>query len=358
MAGASTDAKSQMATTEHTIHGAMSAVKRIPQLDGLRAFAVTAVFLSHVSTGVKLGWIGVDLFFVLSGFLITGILVQSKDHSFRAYIGGFYARRVRRILPAYIAILIVTTLLFGVGWLANWYLYVGAMNFLLPFGLGPPTIWLLWSLAVEEQFYLLWPVIVFFLSRKQIVSCAVGLLVLAPLLRFVCTGLFRNHWMIYALLPFRMDTLAAGSLIALTKHRWSRKNAIVGATVMLFAGLASIIWLAKHGLSGSSNTHVSNVVVYESTLFIVTGVFVLALFGVGKSVLCFAPIRWLGIVSYSVYLFQVNAVYLASRPRMPLALRPLVTAVLTVGYAAGMWFLVERPILNFRKNRAVELKPA
>jgi peptidoglycan/LPS O-acetylase OafA/YrhL len=186
---------------------------------------------------------------------------------------------VRRILPAYVAILVVTTLLFGVGWVANWYLYFGAMNFLLPFGLGPATIWQLWSLAVEEQFYLLWPVAVFFLSRKQIVLCAGVLLVLAPLLRFVCTGLFRNHWMIYSLLPFRMDTLAAGALIALTKHRLSRKNAIAGATVVLFAGLAGIIWLAKHGLSGSSNTHVSNVVVYESTLFIVTGVFVLALFG-------------------------------------------------------------------------------
>jgi peptidoglycan/LPS O-acetylase OafA/YrhL len=105
-----------------------------------------------------------------------------------------------------------------------------------------------------------------------------------------------------------MDTLAAGALIALTKHKWSRKNAIVGATVVLFAGLAGIIWLVKHGLSGSSNTHVSNVVLYESTLFIVGGVFVLALFGVGKSVLCFAPIRWQGIISYSVYLFHVTAV--------------------------------------------------
>jgi peptidoglycan/LPS O-acetylase OafA/YrhL len=307
---------------------------------------------------MKLGWIGVDLFFVLSGFLITGILVQSKNQPFKAFIGGFYARRVRRILPAYVAILVVTTLLFGFGWLANWYLYFGAMNFLLPFGLGPATIWLLWSLAVEEQFYLLWPVIVFFLGRKQIVSCAVVFMVLAPLLRFLCTGLFRNHWMIYSLLPFRMDTLAAGSLIALTKHRWSRNTAILGATVALFAGLAGIIWLAKHGLSGSSNTHVSNVVVYESTLFIVTGVFVLALFGVGKSVLCFAPVRWLGTISYSVYLFHVTAIYLASRPLIPLALRLLVAAVFTVGYAAGMWFLVESPILNFKKNRAVELEPA
>jgi peptidoglycan/LPS O-acetylase OafA/YrhL len=326
-------------------------VKRIPELDGLRAFAVTAVFLDHTSARLKLGWIGVDLFFVLSGFLITGILVRSKNQSFSRYIGEFYARRVRRILPPYIAILVITTLVFGFGWLANWYLYFGAMNFLLSFGLGPPTIWLLWSLAVEEQFYLLWPVVIFLMNRKQIGGCAVALLLLAPLLRFLCTSLFRNHWMIYSLLPFRMDTLAAGALIALNRHRFSRRNAIMGATVVLFAGLGGIIWLAKHQLSGSSNTPTSNVVVYESTLFIVTGVFLLALFGIGKSVLCFAPIRWLGTISYSVYLFHVTAIYLAFRPSIAPTLRPLVGALLTVGYATGMWFLVERPILNFGKTQ-------
>jgi peptidoglycan/LPS O-acetylase OafA/YrhL len=326
-------------------------VKRIPELDGLRAFAVTAVFLDHTYARLKLGWIGVDLFFVLSGFLITGILVRSKNQSFSRYIGEFYARRVRRILPPYIAILVITTLVFGFGWLANWYLYFGAMNFLLPFGLGPPTIWLLWSLAVEEQFYLLWPVVIFSMNRKQIGGCAVVLLLLAPLLRFLCTSLFRNHWMIYSLLPFRMDTLAAGALIALNRHRFSRRNAILGATVVLFAGLGGIIWLAKHQLSGSSNTTTSNVVVYESTLFIVTGVFLLASFGIGKSVLCFAPIRWLGTISYSVYLFHLTALYLAFRPSIAPTLRPLVGALLTVGYATGMWFLVERPILNFGKTQ-------
>ena len=175
--------------------------------------------------------------------------------------------------------------------------------------------------------------------------------VLNTLLRFVCTSLFRNHWMIYSLLPFRMDTLAAGALIALNRHRFSRRNAILGATVVLFAGLGGIIWLAKHQLSGSSNIPTSNVVVYESTLFIVTGVFLLALFGIGKSVLCFAPIRWLGTISYSVYLFHVTAIYLAFRASIAPTLQPLMGALLTVGYATGMWFLVERPILNFGKTQ-------
>ena len=172
----------------------------------------------------------------------------------------------------------------------------------------------------------------------------------------LCCGLyvqvcFETHWMIYSLLPFRMDTLAAGALIALNRHRFSRRNAILGATVVLFAGLGGIIWLAKHQLSGSSNIPTSNVVVYESTLFIVTGVFLLALFGIGKSVLCFAPIRWPGTISYSVYLFHVTAIYLAFRASIAPTLQPLMGALLTVGYATGMWFLVERPILNFGKTQ-------
>lgn len=322
--------------------------ERIPQLDGLRAVAVIGVFLVH-ATSIRLVWIGVDLFFVLSGFLITGILIQSKDRSFGSYIRGFYARRVRRILPAYVAILVVTTLLFGTAWMVDWYFYVGGMNLLRPLGrdLGPPNIRSLWSLAVEEQFYLLWPIVVFFLDRKQIIRCAILLLALAPFLRLVCTPLFPDdHWVIYSQLPFRMDTLAAGALVALTKDRLSRRNMITAATLVLFAGLTGIYWLGAHGLSSASNTKVSNVFVYEATLFVVTGMFVLALVGVGKSVLSFAPIRWLGIISYSVYLFHVTAIDL-SRGRI------WVSVLIILAYAVPMWFLVERPILNFKKVRAV-----
>ena len=105
---------------------------RITQLDGLRAIAIAAVFIHHAFE-VKLLWMGVDLFFVLSGFLITGILFNQKNRAFGKYIGGFYQRRAKRILPAYVVVLIITAIIFGIGWLRYWYLYIGAMNFMVPF---------------------------------------------------------------------------------------------------------------------------------------------------------------------------------------------------------------------------------
>src|SRR6476620_290798 len=94
---------------------------RIVQLDGVRAVAVLAVFMNH-AFGVSL-WMGVDLFFVLSGFLITGILLDRKSRN-QSYFGYFYARRARRILPPYVLLLILSSLLFGLGWLKQWWWYV------------------------------------------------------------------------------------------------------------------------------------------------------------------------------------------------------------------------------------------
>src|SRR3981189_3153154 len=128
--------------------------KRIGQLDGIRAIAISVVFLHHAFQ-IKLLWMGVDLFFILSGFLITGILLKHKEQSLGRYFGHFYARRARRILPPYCLLLLVTSLLFGVAWARHWYFYLFLMN-LVP-ALHIPhqmALSLLWSLAVEEQFYL------------------------------------------------------------------------------------------------------------------------------------------------------------------------------------------------------------
>jgi peptidoglycan/LPS O-acetylase OafA/YrhL len=154
---------------------------RIAQLDGLRAVAVLMVFASH---GIRsqLLWSGVDLFFVLSGFLITGILVQERrEHSWKAYFSSFYARRARRILPSYLMFLVLTSVLFGVGWLRHWYLFAFLMNTKSFFHLaGGYSQGVLWSLAVEEQFYLLWPVAVYLLTEAAIAWLAFGLVVAAP----------------------------------------------------------------------------------------------------------------------------------------------------------------------------------
>lgn len=332
---------------------------RISQLDGLRGIAIASVFIHHAFR-VKLLWMGVDLFFVLSGFLITGILFNGKDKPFGSYIGAFYARRARRILPPYVVVLVITVFIFGVGWLSHWYLYIGAMNFIAPLGIqGPSTIRsTLWSLAVEEQFYLLWPLAVYRLSREQLVRCSLALLVLAPFLRYVCTPLFSKHWAVYMLLPFRMDTLAAGALLALLwpamqarlkatpKLQWiiAAGCSIVGTTALL-----AVYYLSVHGFTTDSNTPIGNFGVYESTLAITASVFLMALIGIGKRLLISWPLVWLGRISYSIYLIHLTALYLV--PNHKPVISAIIAATGSLIYATTMWFLVEKPILSGGRTR-------
>ncbi len=198
------------ADTEHemTVTAATTQPRRdhIAELDGLRAFAILSVMathllvatpaLTHASTGlphaldviIGHGWLGVDMFFVLSGFLITNILLSTKHRAVVAYYGRFYQRRVLRIVPLYLTVLAV----FAVAYIAS----VGPGYFLLclafaanlapltnvaiPNGGGP-----LWSLAVEEQFYLVWPVLVLLLGRRTLMFVLAGILLVEPVLRLV-----------------------------------------------------------------------------------------------------------------------------------------------------------------------------
>ena len=140
---------------------------RILQLDGLRAVAILAVFLNH-TLHTPLTWAGVDIFFVLSGFLITGILLQRKA-SGGGYFSYFYKRRAFRILPAY-ALTILVYIKFFTWWsLQPWWLFAFfGMNLQSFFFHGPIFYPLpLWSLAVEEQFYFVWPVVILLVSERR-----------------------------------------------------------------------------------------------------------------------------------------------------------------------------------------------
>lgn len=327
---------------------------RLLQLDGVRALAITAVFLHH-GLHIRLLWMGVDLFFVLSGFLITGILYDSKGGSFRSYIGHFYARRVRRILPPYLAVLAISAVVFGVGWLHYWYFYIGGMNFLAPLHLPNLSSLPLWSLAVEEQFYLFWPFAVFCLSRKRLIQLVVFLMVLAPVLRYVCTPLFSRHWAIYMLLPFRMDTLAAGALFALVwpgmrdrvaasaRLRWT---IAAGALAAMAVAFVSLILLGRWGYTTFDNTPVGNCLIYEMALLLVASAFFLALAGIGKPVLSFWPLVWLGRISYSIYLIHLTVLTL-----LP-GYHAIPAVGVTIAYAALMWVCVEAPLLGQNRKEA------
>ena len=217
--------------------------RHIPALDGLRGLAILGVLGFHLFPGNVSGRVlgpilslrvagaaGVDLFFALSGFLITGILYDSVGDS--GYFSKFYARRGLRIFPLYYGVLILLLLLTpvaGIHWHGMWWVLASYLQntdirgpfyeFSMGSGLSLDHFW---SLAVEEQFYLLWPVVVFAVrGQRRLMTVCAGLMVLAPLLRFGLTlhGTDPNY--INRSTPCRMDALLSGALLALAlRGRW------------------------------------------------------------------------------------------------------------------------------------------
>ena len=200
--------------------------QRIPQLDAVRGIAILVVMLHNSGTFPRLfaqGWMGVDLFFVLSGFLITGILLDTKQSE--SYFKNFYVRRCLRIWPLYYSALFFMFVL--VPFLrpseastvfaarsSPWWAYpLFLQNFLVP----TPTaatglLGVTWSLAVEEQFYLVWPWVIRFCSSTQVRRLAMVVICVSPALRFY---LSLHHVDIYSNPFCRLDALMAGALLAI-----------------------------------------------------------------------------------------------------------------------------------------------
>jgi peptidoglycan/LPS O-acetylase OafA/YrhL len=333
--------------------------ERILELDGLRAIAILAVFLHH-ALHVPVAWAGVDVFFVLSGFLITGILLDAKQETGgdkRTYFGQFYARRARRILPPYYVALIFASLAFGWGWLHRWYWFVFfGTNIGESMRRSHLSLQPLWSLAVEEQFYMVWPWVVLLASERWLKRIAVATLVLAPALRWLCTPLFRNHFPIYFLTPFRADLLCAGALLALTwRHnpKWAKEKT-AWALGALVAVLATLLWANRYSSwHATSNTRVANTFLYELTLIGSVGLLVLALSGKGwlGAVLRWRPVRYVGMISYTMYLVHLTCLELVRRwtagGRMSNRWLVMMAAFLmTLGFASAAWYGWERRILR------------
>jgi len=233
----------------------------IPELDGFRATAVLMVLLGHLFFGTVLppeayawmpsvlrgvighGWLGVDLFFILSGFLITGILLDSRDSAH--YFRDFYARRVLRIFPLYLACILVyyfayphSGAYFGLAllFLAN---FAGAFGVGWPHGPG-----VFWSLAVEEHFYLLWPLLVRVLTRSRLLALTLLIVFGTPVLRGVCTWWGMDpEFQIYPYSFFRFDGLALGAILAIwvrssfysRSNAWKLAGALAGLSIVVTA---------------------------------------------------------------------------------------------------------------------------
>lgn len=235
-------------------------------LDGLRGVAILMVFFFHygdlANSSSKLlrflslvkgaGWMGVDLFFVLSGFLITGILFDTRHKP--NYFSNFYMRRMLRLFPVFYGtavLLLLLTPFFHLHWRAaqGWYLFYGA-NFLQLYdfrlsAIGPFTLMHLWSLALEEQFYLVWPLVVLLVaSRPRLLRTAIGLTIAAPLLRVLLLHLNVSALFIYYQLPTRMDGFAIGGGLAMLMREMDTDALAKRCKILFPVCLAILVGLA------------------------------------------------------------------------------------------------------------------
>ena len=332
---------------------------RITQLDGLRACAIIAVFLSHAFK-IRMLWIGVDLFFVLSGFLITGILVDLKHKDLKGYFAHFYQRRARRILPPYVMLLIVVTLVFGTAWAVNWFLYLGLTNYIVLFP-GPPFMPFnpLWSLGVEEQFYVVWPFLVYFLSEKKLPYVLCGLLVLAPVFRVLAIPYDTTHQMVYMGTPFRMDCLAMGSLLTFVwraKGDAIRKYGYLGLIPVVLTPIVMIQLSKLGGFSTLDGTWKSNIFTYEIALSAATGAFLWALGGRCVGILQTPLFQFLGRISYTFYLVHLSTLLFFERYFQQRGVIAALGLATTITYATLSWYFIEKPILRGGNKRVARLE--
>ena len=237
----------------------------MPELDSIRGIAVLMVVLFHgffcavqehsfhgparlLVLVSKPGWSGVNLFFVLSGFLITGILLKSSRGE--RYYSRFYLRRALRILPAHFAILIA---LLALGMAPLRFVLLSAVflsNVTVLFGV-PLAYAPLWSLAVEEHFYLLWAPIVRLFDRRGVWVCAGAICILTPLVRLVGFHLGMSDDNIHYFTWCNCDGLAMGALLRLLAERYSERHApfVRISAALLFTGLMALVLGAGAGIA-------------------------------------------------------------------------------------------------------------
>lgn len=360
-------------------------ISREPALDGLRALCVAGVLASGFHWLLPFGWSGVQVFFVLSGTLITNILLRSRAGADTpaSFVGRFYFRRTLRIFPLYFAYLLALQLVdFVSGAINNWSVVRWyALGYVLNFGILTGAIepydayGHLWTLSVEEQFYLLWPVLVWILPLPWFTRVTWSLVVLGPLVRYGI-ALWSAHDVnqVYVSTFSHLDAFATGALLAIHGHhavRTPRRAAIAMLSVTAVAGLlivASVPGLALRTLGYPEGLPHGYAYLWGYSAINLCAVFVIAAALKGElSWLGHPVLAYVGRISYGVYLFQrpLKGLYLEWMEPSVNRLLPSTALQIAVGYcvcalaavaiAAVSYRWFEAPLLAWR-DRVADLR--
>jgi peptidoglycan/LPS O-acetylase OafA/YrhL len=345
----------------------MQIPKHIPQLDVLRGIAVLMVMFYHAAVVgpslhfapyVSMGYIGVDLFFVLSGFLITGILVRSKHQPH--YFKNFFARRALRIWPVYYAVLLFTFVVLPIlapqlkhsifALARPWQAYPFFIQNLLGNSQRAfDTVRVTWSLAIEEQFYLAWPVIVWLAPRRSLKALAFGALIVSPFLRWAVMDGLISPINITTNTITRLDGLAFGALLAL----WIPQ---AGSLLVKYTGLAGLLAVLPAAAFGGW-LHPSHWAFYSAVAACFAAALCVAISLPSLSYL--TVLRQTGKISYCLYLVHVPVFQFAAWTRRFLPTNPsaLVDVALLIasfavcyGLAAISWKYFESRILQLKSR--------
>lgn len=361
--------------------------RRIPQLDGLRGVAIALVVIFHyvnfaVDSGAprilsflvrptNLGWSGVDLFFVLSGFLIGGILLDARESP--NYFRVFYRRRVCRIFPVYFAFLAAIFIVAhfarppledkfmpAIPWAA---LATFCQNFWMAIHnkFGAVVLAPTWSLAVEEQFYLTLPAVIYFVRHSRLIWVLTGGIVLAPLIRlamFLTSP--RLSAGIYVLLPCRMDTLLFGVTAAYLMRRpgaweFARTHRRQLWTLTELLTIVCVLFFYK----ASAIDPPTMLIGYDCIGLLYACILALSLVDDGLAGVLQA--KWLmalGAISYCVYLIHPIVFEMVFAPlkdqRNGGAIAAILALVLTIVIAKSSWNYFEKPLVGFGHRERYE----
>jgi peptidoglycan/LPS O-acetylase OafA/YrhL len=345
--------------------------KQLPGLDGLRALSVAVVVLFHQYV-FEFGWIGVQVFFVISGYLISRLLNRARDQELGPYLRGFYGRRALRIFPLYYTVLAALAVIafssqreptlrqslpYAATYTYNFWYATGASGYSY-------LITHFWTLCVEEQFYLVWPFVIYFCPERHLRRLFLGLVALGPVVRLVLSALLSRpgvthlgdwHVAMQVLTPTHVDAFAMGALVSFTPSPPSRRWLAASAAVFFGAGAILVVTqhLSVRSFGYPMGMGPGHAYLWGYTLAnLCSALLIVAITRrqIFPSFFEARPLAYLGKISYGLYAlhYPVQSFVERALPHGSFRARLGLQALLTVALASASYHLWESRFLAFK----------